>query len=167
MARKNKGLRKSTSCGGVPWRVKEGRLEILLIKQFAHKDRWGIPKGHMHPGETVEQCALREIREEAGVVVVLGVRLPDASTVYKNEDKTVVSWLARPVGDDEPRHDDPDSEVADARWFGVDVLPEIHVYQRPLIATAVETLFKVIDGIERRYQPMQPPEPRLLTKDDD
>jgi ADP-ribose pyrophosphatase YjhB (NUDIX family) len=167
MKKKNKERRKSTSCGGVPWRVREGRLEILLIKQFAHKERWGIPKGHTHPGEGLEECAIREIREEAGVNVVLGVRLPDVSTTYKNEDKTVVSWLSRPVGNEEPRHDDPDSEVADARWFDVAELPEIHVYQRPLVKAAVEMLFTALDNVESRYQPMQPPERRLLTKDDD
>lgn len=148
MAKKNMESRKTTSCGGLPWRLKAGRLEILLIKQFAHKDRWGIPKGHVHEGETLEQCALREVREEAGVVVNLGARLPDAHINYKGEDKTVVSWLAKPVGNDEPRHDDPDSEVADARWFDVAQLPEILVYQRPLIASAVEALFKAINSAD-------------------
>ena len=128
------------SCGAVVWRVNEGKLELLLIKQFAHKDSWGIPKGHMDKGETVEDCALREVREETGVRVKLGTRLPDCGTLFKNEDKTVVSFLAVPVGDHEPRHDDPDSEVADARWIPVDNLPKIHIYQQPLIAAAVALL---------------------------
>ena len=144
MKTENKARRKTMSCGGLPWRLRDGKLEVLLIKQFAHKDSWGIPKGHVHEGETPEQCALREVREEAGVEVTLGTRLPDVGTVFRDEDKTVVSWLARPVGDDEPRHDDPDSEVADARWFRVDALPTIHVYQRPLVAAGVEMLFNML-----------------------
>jgi len=136
----NKARTKTTSCGGLPVRRREGKVEVLLIKQFAHKDSWGIPKGHMHEGETQEQCAIREIREEAGVEVKLGQRLPDVGTVFRDEDKTVVSWLTEVVGSDEPRHDDPDSEVADARWFDINALPTLHVYQRPLIAAAVDIL---------------------------
>lgn len=140
MSKKNKERRKTTSCGAVTWRVNEGRLELLLIKQFEHKDSWGIPKGHMDEGESHEQCALREVREETGVAVKLGERLPDCGTFFKNEDKTVVSYLATPTGSHEPAHDDPDSEVADARWIDVDNLPKIHNYQQPLIAVAVGRL---------------------------
>jgi 8-oxo-dGTP pyrophosphatase MutT (NUDIX family) len=140
MKAENKARRKAVSCGGLPVRRRGGRIEILLIKQFAHKDSWGIPKGHMHEGETHEQTALREIREEAGIEVRLLQRLPDVGTTFHDEDKTVISWLAEPVGSDKPCHDDPDSEVADARWFGIDVLPVVHVYQRPLIAAAVDVL---------------------------
>ena len=133
------------SCGGVVWRKSpEGLLSILLIKQFANKDRWGIPKGHQHRGETLTECALREILEETGVEVTLGERLIDVGTVYRDEDKTVVSYLSRPVNPcAEPTALGPDSEVADARWFPIDALPEIHIYQRPLLAAAVDRLFKL------------------------
>ena len=141
MSKKNKERRKTTSCGAVVWRVRNGQLELLLIKQFEHKDSWGIPKGHVDSGETVVECALREVREETGVTVRLGERLPDCATYFKNEDKTVVSFLAQPVNQDaEPAHDDPDSEVADAQWIPVDRLPKIHVYQQALIAVAVGRL---------------------------
>jgi ADP-ribose pyrophosphatase YjhB (NUDIX family) len=146
MKTENKARRKVTSCGGLPWRVRNGRVEVLLIKQFAHKDSWGIPKGHMHEGETEEACAIREVREEAGVEVQLGLRLPNVGCVVRDEDKTVISWLCTVVGSEEPRHDDPDSEVADARWFDVALLPTIHVYQRPLVAAGVETVFKLLEN---------------------
>jgi 8-oxo-dGTP diphosphatase len=146
MSKKNKERRKTTSCGAVTWRVNEGRLELLLIKQFEHKDSWGIPKGHMDAGETLVECALREVREETGVAVRLGARLPDCATYFKNEDKTVVSYLAQPLDPRaEPAHDDPDSEVADARWIPIDQLPRIHVYQQPLIAKAIELLRAHLD----------------------
>jgi len=145
MKEKNKGRKKTTSCGGLVWRLHENKVQVLLIKQFAHKERWGIPKGHIDAGETLEECAVREIREEAGVDVKLGVRLQDVFIKNDAEDKTVVSWLAVPVGSHEPNHNDPDSEVADARWFDVDALPEIMVYQRPLLASAVNSIFKMVE----------------------
>lgn len=140
MAKRSKERRKTTtSCGAVVWRYNDG-LEVLLIKQFEHKESWGIPKGHIDDGETIEQCARREVREEAGVDIQLGTRLNDIKVQLRNEDKTVVSFLAEPVGSHEPRHDDPDSEVADARWFSVNAMPKIHEYQRGMIEGAIELL---------------------------
>lgn len=38
--------------------------EFLLMK---HKTRWDLPKGHIDPGETEIECALRELVEETGI----------------------------------------------------------------------------------------------------
>lgn len=144
----SKERKKTLSCGGLPWRLRNGQVEVLLIKQFTHKDSWGLPKGHINEGETPEQCAVREIREEAGVEVRLGLRLPDVGTAFRDEDKTVMSWLAIPTGNHEPRHDDPDSEVADARWFSAEALPTIHVYQRELVTGAVSHLKSMVAAVQ-------------------
>lgn len=56
---------KEISAGGVVYRNFEGRRQIQLIQ-----DRYGkitLPKGKMEPGETIEETALREIREETGI----------------------------------------------------------------------------------------------------
>lgn len=111
-----------------------------MIKQFKNNDSWGIPKGHINPGETLEECAVREVREETGVDVTLDVRLPDCKAKLSTEDKVVVSWLARPTGSHEIRLDDPDNEVDDARWILASMLPRIHQYQQPLVRYAVEQL---------------------------
>lgn len=37
---------------------------FLLMK---HADRWDLPKGHVDPGETLVECALRELEEETGI----------------------------------------------------------------------------------------------------
>lgn len=140
MRKKDKERKKTTSCGAVTWHKVNGKIEVLLIKQLAHKDRWRIPKGHMNKGESLEECAVREVKEGAGVDVAMELRLPDCFVTNQVEDKTVVDWLARPVGSHDPNHNDPDSEVADARWFPVNALPEIMMYQRPMLATAVELL---------------------------
>lgn len=51
------------SCGFLI--VKGNPVQSFLLMKHAH--RWDIPKGHVDPGETDEQCALRELIEETGI----------------------------------------------------------------------------------------------------
>lgn len=55
------------TAGGIVLRMdRTGQdIEILLIQDS--KGRWTIPKGHIEPGETAKQTAIREIGEEAGL----------------------------------------------------------------------------------------------------
>lgn len=57
--------RQETSAGGVVFRLETDRTLVLLIRD-AHRN-WGFPKGHVERGETPEQAALREVREETGL----------------------------------------------------------------------------------------------------
>lgn len=139
---KEEEMKHSISCGAVAWRTKRfsdgtNTIEILLIKQFSDKEGWGIPKGHMDEGETFEQCAAREVREETGIDVVLGERLMDVTTSWKHEHKRVISFLATQNGTNAPDISDPDCEVADVKWHDVNYLPKIHIYQRQLIESVI------------------------------
>ncbi|HIF30208.1 MAG: NUDIX domain-containing protein [Pirellulaceae bacterium] len=51
------------SCGFLIWRTTP-TIQFLLMK---HADRWDLPKGHVDPGETDGDCALRELSEETGI----------------------------------------------------------------------------------------------------
>lgn len=53
------------SAGGVCYRRTDGEFEVLLIKDSY--GNWGFPKGHLEPGETARDAALRECREETGL----------------------------------------------------------------------------------------------------
>lgn len=55
------------TAGGIVFRMSKDQqdIEILLIQDS--KGRWTIPKGHIEPGETAKQTAIREIGEEAGL----------------------------------------------------------------------------------------------------
>ncbi len=54
--------------------VREG-WEILLVHKPRKRDAWQLPQGGMEEGETPEQCATRELQEEAGLTgaTILGL----------------------------------------------------------------------------------------------
>ena len=87
------------SCGGVVFTRRDGIIHYVIIRHLG--GHWGFPKGHMEPGETECQTALREIHEEVGLHCTLleGFRreiqyaLPKKSTV-----KQVVYFLAEYEG---------------------------------------------------------------------
>lgn len=55
-----------TQSSVIPYRINKGRLEILIIRSSQGK-HWVIPKGIADPGHTLQESALKEAREEAGV----------------------------------------------------------------------------------------------------
>jgi 8-oxo-dGTP pyrophosphatase MutT (NUDIX family) len=89
------------SCGFLIFRNDPPR-EFLLMR---HADRWDLPKGHVDAGETEMQCALRELREETGILaadidVLHGFRFTNKYQVRgkrdgKLYDKTLIIFLAR------------------------------------------------------------------------
>lgn len=67
--------------GGVVLRGEAGRPEVLLVRY--RSGAWVFPKGHIEPGETHEQTAVREVQEETGVAASIVAALP--STHYTND----------------------------------------------------------------------------------
>ena len=91
--------RHERSCGAVLFREAAEGPAFLLI---CHVDggHWAFPKGHMEPGETEEETAKREIREETGLLVRLdpGFRRSVRYSPKPGVDKDVIYFLGFPTG---------------------------------------------------------------------
>jgi len=108
---------KQESAGGVVVREVDGGREYLAIKPAGH-ERWQLPKGRIDFGETAEQAAVREVREEGGVTARIEASLPPIRYFFQHRRqkiaKVVYYFLMRYESGDPGDHDD---EVAEARWF--------------------------------------------------
>jgi 8-oxo-dGTP pyrophosphatase MutT (NUDIX family) len=91
-------VRNTTSCGACVYRDNKNGVELLLVRPFEDRDAWGIPKGHIGLGETVEQCAVREVKEETGLDVLLEDRLTIVYARYGDTRKKLYAFLARRTG---------------------------------------------------------------------
>lgn len=106
------------AAGAILWREEKGKLLIALIHRSRHND-WSFPKGKVDPGEYFPESAVREISEETGLKIRLGVKLPTANyTVPSGEAKEVHYWAAR-VSDKalSESNFEPSEEVAKVDWM--------------------------------------------------
>ncbi len=98
--------------------------EILLVKRAREpfKGMWCFPIGFAEVGESIEDAALRELKEETGVDGKI-VQLIDVST-HKNPfygDLLIVSFEAEKIGGEE----EPGDDASDCRYFPVMSLPKL------------------------------------------
>ena len=106
------------AAGGAVWRrAPDGAVEVILVHRPRYDD-WSLPKGKVDPGETDEQAALREVREEASVDARIGPELPTTTYLDRSGKHKRVRYWAMTVAGGEPA---ADNEVDEAAWVA---LPE-------------------------------------------
>jgi len=117
------------AAGGVPVRRRDdGAVEVLLVHRPRYLD-WTFPKGKVKDGEQEDDAALRELREETGLVCELGFEL--ASTRYKDtklRDKRVRYWVMENCSG----NFEPNDEVDRIEWLTLDEAAGRLSYRRDL-----------------------------------
>ncbi len=98
----------------------EGRV-LLLRHTYRGSKPWGLPGGGLQPGETLEECLERELREETGMHVEVGELLWAASHTHRR----LVDFIYRctPLPGQSIKEFRPGAEVVEARYFAADSLP--------------------------------------------
>ena len=138
---------RATSAGGVVHRSVDGRHEIVILHRRVPV-LWALPKGTPDSGETLEETALRETREETGLEVE--IEAPIGSIRYffvrgsTRFHKVVHFFVMRPIGGALELHD---REFDEVRWApvaeGLALLT--HATERSM----VEKALKLIDSVGR------------------
>ncbi|PZQ90613.1 MAG: DNA mismatch repair protein MutT [Leifsonia xyli] len=118
------------AAGAVCWRVsKKGKPKILLVHRTQHKDV-SLPKGKLDPGETLPETAVREIAEETGLIIGLGV--PLGVVEYQlpgGRDKQVYYWAGE-VSEDAIANSTfaSNEEIEELRWVTLEKAAEVLSY---------------------------------------
>lgn len=104
---------------------------VLLVKR-AHppiQGQWSIPGGVLEVGELVREAAVREAREETGLIVAPGVLLGVYDRILRDVEKRVqyhyvlVDFLCQRVGGELLAA----SDAAEVQWFRRDELPALQL----------------------------------------
>lgn len=103
-----------------------GELQVALVHRPLRVD-WSFPKGKLEPGETLEQCAVREVEEETGFHCALGSFV--GHTEYrdrKDRPKVVAYWVMVA----ERGEFAPGREVDELRWVDLAGAARLLTYER-------------------------------------
>jgi bis(5'-nucleosidyl)-tetraphosphatase len=130
----------------VVFRVTNEGREVLVCGRNAD-GLWALPKGTPEPGETLEQTALREVREETGVEVAQDGIVGEIKYWFSRPqegvrfNKTVRHYLLRPVGGDPSLHDHEFDEV---RWVPAQEALKMLTYANE--ARILRMAIEMVDG---------------------
>jgi 8-oxo-dGTP pyrophosphatase MutT (NUDIX family) len=125
------------SAGAVLYTVIDGQRRYVLVRE--KNGSYGLPKGHVEPGETLAQTALREVWEETGVRAVLHSQEPVTVDEYPiaGGDVKRVSWFVAHYA-----NQTPDADTTQV--LGVLVLP-IEAALRTLTYGSTREILRQVD----------------------
>src|SRR5205814_6357107 len=100
---------------------REGRIMLVRRAIEPFKGKWDVPGGFIKPGEDGEDAVRRELQEELGVEVLVGVAAEVIADTYgAGGVPTLNIFCLVRIASGEPT---PASDVAEIAWFGADELP--------------------------------------------
>lgn len=135
----------AVSAGGVVYRIGEHGPEVILCGRL-HDGLWALPKGTPERGESIEETAQREVREETGlgVTIVAGLGAIEYGFARPAQrvrfEKTVHHFLMRPDGTGATELHD--GEYDRVEWFAAEEALRLmtHHNERQVLRRALEAI---------------------------
>jgi 8-oxo-dGTP pyrophosphatase MutT (NUDIX family) len=93
--------------------------KILLIYR---KGRWDIPKGKLDKGESIKECAIREVEEETGVKVEIEKKINATWHTYVTNRKYILKkthWYVMTCVDDSNLAPQEEEGIKEAKWMNL------------------------------------------------
>lgn len=132
---------KIVAAGGI---VENDDTKILF--QF-RRGKWDLPKGKLDEGETLEECAVREVEEETGLKnIQLGKLIGVTTHFYKENEKDIekeTHWFTMKVAGDQKLVPQVEEDILELRWVDKNDLDEY-----------LQNTFDNIREIVRKYYSM-------------
>ncbi|HLY98335.1 MAG TPA: NUDIX domain-containing protein [Candidatus Angelobacter sp.] len=138
--------------------IQSGMLKVLLVKRaippFA--GQFAIPGGFVHKDESLDQAALRELREETGVANVYLEQLYSFGDPGRDPRGRVVTvaYYALISADSSPLA--AGTDAAEANWFPVSKLPPLAFDHRTILDYALERLRNKLEYTTVGFQLLPP-----------
>jgi 8-oxo-dGTP pyrophosphatase MutT (NUDIX family) len=137
--------KREISAGGVVYRREGDAIEVVLASRRTRRGElaWGLAKGGIEENESTEDAAVREVREETGLLAEIESSLGETRYFYVWEDvrirKTVHFFLMRHTGGNV---EDRDDEMEEIRWFPLERALKRAAYrgERDVLGRAAEML---------------------------
>lgn len=138
------GLKTIQAAGGL---VLNEKQEILMIFR---RGKWDLPKGKLDEGETIEECAVREVMEETGLTKIdLGPLLNITHHTYfdtwlKEEVIKETHWYTMQASSDEPLIPQTTEDIERIEWVSMNDL-------NPRLSNSYDTIVGLMSYYQKRY----------------
>lgn len=109
--------RKIIAAGGLVTNMED---KLLLIFR---RGKWDLPKGKLEEGETIEQCAVREVVEETGITNIklhhfIDITHHDYFDLWHNDNVTKEThWFAMKIFEDQPLIPQTEEGITEIKWM--------------------------------------------------
>lgn len=115
-------MEKIIAAGGL---ISNGNNELLMIFR---RGKWDLPKGKLDEGERIEECALREVKEETGLKEVtlgkfIGITEHEYFNTYTNQDVIKEThWYAMSAAGGQKLIPQTTEDIEEIEWIRKEIL---------------------------------------------